>query len=177
MSTTSPSSPEIEVSGNTGLIKEWLLRFATNSGQPLDDGRVALWRDEFSKVEPGLLDCAFREVMRGHTFNCIPTVGEVWAQLGEARRTESLEARQVAHERWLSAQPPWEELRRRGRDYCERVRAYTQEIAELQKRARSNVVPEPIVIATPERLAELEEQKRQILARYPRSAEPEVREE
>jgi hypothetical protein len=142
-----------------------------NSGQPIDEVRRAEWQAQFREVEPGILERAFQAVMRVHEFPFIPAVAAVWKKLDELRQADSLAEQQAEHERWLSAQPAWEELRRRGRDYCAQVRAYTQEIADLQKRPRLRVMPEPIVIATPERLAELEEQKRQILARYPRPVE------
>jgi len=170
LSTTSPSSPETETSGSPGLVKEWLLRFAANSGQPLDDGRAALWRDEFSRVESALLERAFREVLRVHAFNCIPTVGEIWVQLGEVRHVRTVEEEQVARERWLSSQPSWEELHRRGRVYCDQVSSWAREVAEFQ-RSRAKKVAETIqlVIVSPERWAELEEQKRIVLSRYPSS--------
>jgi hypothetical protein len=167
LSTTSPSSPETEPSASKGVVEEWLVRFAANSGQPLDDGRIALWCDEFSKVETGLLERSFQSAMHLHTFNCIPTVGEVWAQIEDQHRSRMQEGERVARERLLSRQPSWEELHCRGRTYCAQVAGWAREIAELQ-RSQSKAVagPIPLVIVSRERLAELEEQKRIILARY-----------
>ncbi|GEM_PF-4159915 len=170
MSTTLPSSPEAVEGNGKSVVEEWLLRFAVNCGQPLDDGRVALWRDEFSEVEADLLDRAFRSVLRAHAFSNMPSVGEIWTRIDEIRKTDLAERQRVEEQRWLSNQPPWEELHRRGLAYCESVRGCTQEIAQLQEAARLKVCAEPLVIATSERLAELDRQRKQIRAREWHSA-------
>jgi hypothetical protein len=168
LSTILRSSPEPDCSESRKLVGEWLARFATNAGHPLDDGRTALWRDELSGVEPVMLERAFRAVLRAQVFNCMPAIGAIWQKVGEVRQAEAEATERVAREKWLSNQPPWEELHSRGRAYCARVTVWAREIAELQ-RSQSKTVTEPIplVIATRERLGELEEQTRIILARYP----------
>jgi hypothetical protein len=148
------------------LVGEWLARFATNAGHLLDDGRTALWRDELSGVEPAVLERAFRAVLREQVFNCMPTIGAIWQKVGEVRQSETDVTERVAREKWLSNQPPWEDLHRRGKVYCEEMRAYVQEVATLQRSAAPRVTPEPLVVAWPERLAVLEDQGRQILAKY-----------
>jgi len=66
------------------LIREWLARFATNCGQPPSDARMLLWIDELQDIEPERLAHTFRAVMRSHTFNSIPQIGEIRAQIDEA---------------------------------------------------------------------------------------------
>jgi hypothetical protein len=167
LSTILRSSPEPDCSESRKLVGEWLARFATNAGHPLDDGRTALWRDELSGVERTVLERAFRAVLREQVFNCMPTIGTIWQKVGEVRQAEINETERVARERWLSNQPPWEELHKRGRTYCARVAGWAREVAELQRRSQSKVTePIPLVIASRERLAKLEEQRRQILAKY-----------
>jgi hypothetical protein len=168
LSITSPSSPEPDCSESRKLVGEWLARFATNAGHPLDDGRTALWRDELSGVEPVMLERAFRAVLREQVFNCMPTIGAIWQKVGEMRQAEADATERVAREKWLSNQPPWEELHTRGRTYCAQVAGWAGQIAELQK-SQSKTVTGPIlpVIASRERLEELEKQKPIILARHP----------
>ena len=66
------------------VIREWVARFAINCGQPPSEARVLLWIDELSDIEPDRLEAAFRAVLRSHTFNSIPQVGEIRAQIKQA---------------------------------------------------------------------------------------------
>jgi hypothetical protein len=186
--TTSESSLKQTSERDQSLTSEWLLRFAANCGQPLDSARVALWREEFSEFEPDVLETAFREVLHEHVFNCLPTVGEVyekasdlrdakWLRLYQQEMAAKAEEARVAHEQWLSNQPSSEELGRRQLNYCEEMGKWGRTLLELQRKTQPKIKAEPVVvIAWPERLAQLEEQKRQILVRYPRPVESVVRE-
>jgi hypothetical protein len=167
LSTTLPSPRRPDgAQASEPIIREWILRFATNAGQVLNDGQVILWVEEFSDVEAGILQIAFRAALRSHVFSNIPTVGEVWTQIDEARRTERLAQERIDRQRWLSNQPSDEELHRRGLEYCAQMGEHTAECQTLREKPERRIDSEPVVIAWPERLAELEAQKRIVLAKY-----------
>lgn len=160
LSTILPSPPLPDDTRSSELVvRKWIARFATNCSQPLGDGQVLLWLEQFQRVASELLEQAFQAVLCEHVFSNIPTVGEVWEKLDEATR-------HVEHQRWLTNQPPWEELHRRGQEYCEKASAWSREIAELQSKAKCSAKPNPIVIARPEVLAKNEADKKLILELY-----------
>jgi hypothetical protein len=180
LSTTSLSSPEAGCRENRDLVEEWLLRFAVNSSQPLNDGLLSLWRDEFSEFEPDVLETAFREVLHEHVFSNFPTVGEIYGKacdLRDAKRQRldrrlAAEAR-AAHERLLSNQPSSEELHRRQERYCEEMGEWGRELLKIQRKTQPKIQAEPVVvIAWPEVVAKLKEEGRQMVAKYPGSAAP-----
>lgn len=76
------------------MIREWVARFAVNCGQQLSEARVLLWIDELSDIEPDRLIAAFRAVMRSHTFNSIPQIGDIRAKIDQAE-SNGLELRAV----------------------------------------------------------------------------------
>jgi hypothetical protein len=77
------------------VIRLWIARFAVNCGQTLSDARVLLWIDELSDIEPERLERAFRNVMRSHTFNSIPQVGEIRAQIDGAVESGTQQAAEL----------------------------------------------------------------------------------
>lgn len=170
LSTTLLSPPPPDgAQTSEATVREWILRFATNCGQPLNDGQVLLWIEQFAGADSALLQRAFQAVLQSHTFSNMPTVGEIYAKLDELRQADFLAEEQIARARWLSDQPSDDELHSRGVEYCSRMRDRVQELATLQGTDEPKLQADPLVIAWPERLAELEEQKKAILSRYGRA--------
>lgn len=83
-------------------IREWILRFALNSGKELSkesaDALVLLWCDEFSDIPLDMLEKAFRKLIRTSRF--FPTIADVRGVLdGADAKARELEAQ----EEWRKA--------------------------------------------------------------------------
>jgi hypothetical protein len=142
------------------LACQWLTAFASFYNVSLRERGerfVEMWIAALSDLRPEELQAACEMATR--TCRFFPLPAEIRSQV------DPHEARRIASERWLSNQPSDEELRRRGLEYCESVKAWSLEIAKLQRESALKVKPEPIVIATKERIEKLERQKRELLAR------------
>jgi hypothetical protein len=88
--------PQAASRGSEDVIRLWIARFAVNCGQTLSEARVLLWIDELSDIEPEQLERAFRNVMRSHTFNNIPQIGDIRAQIDDATKSATQQATELA---------------------------------------------------------------------------------
>jgi len=84
-----PSKPPSPPTGSLkDLINEWLTRFAINADKTLDAKSRAVylstWLEGFADVEPERLKAAFIACLRSHTYQTIPTIGDVRQHLQKA---------------------------------------------------------------------------------------------
>lgn len=151
-----PRSTELSLS-----LKEWLglLAETFQKNSTLSDLQIRGYQMILLELTPTEINAACQQTLSTWTFVAMPppaVILEAHKLLQSTARVESL--------RWLDNQPSDEELHRRGLEYCASVKERTLTIADLSKTA---VKAEPIpIIATKERLAELEQQKREVLAKY-----------
>jgi len=158
-------SPRQPANGSTEtelVVREWLARFATNAGQPLTETRVIMWLDEFAGIDPDLLSRAFRAVLREHVFSNVPTIGQVYQEIDKLRDAEAT----ASTYKELPAPAPWEQLHEQGFEYCRRMAEWTRTLFALRKKFEVAPKADPVVYATPDRLAELTNQKEAILRRF-----------
>lgn len=62
-------------------LEEWLGilgQLWTAYDKEIEPDRLEIYRKQFSILPMGLLDVAVTRAIREHTFNSVPTVGEVW---------------------------------------------------------------------------------------------------
>lgn len=67
--------------GPQTVLEDWLTvlsRLWTSYGKPLEPERLQEYQRMLQIVPLGLLEKAIDRVVREHTFNSVPTVGEVW---------------------------------------------------------------------------------------------------
>jgi hypothetical protein len=104
-----PHSSSTSHQSRNDLIREWVLKFALNAGQTLNDEAVgvytALWCDEFRDLPATVLESAFRKAIRACRFWPVK-IADILEQVEHAKETATCEAADRAWERIL-------ELRRR----------------------------------------------------------------
>jgi hypothetical protein len=142
-------------------LKEWLALLAETfqKNSTLSDLQIKGYQIALHPLTPTEIHAACEQTLATWTLVAMPPP----AVILEAHKTLQSTARVESH-RWVNNQPSDEELHRRGLEYCASVKERTLTIADLSKTA---VKPEPTpIIATKERLDELEHQKAEVLAKY-----------
>lgn len=62
-------------------LKDWLRvlsRLWLAFGKQIDPVQFAIYRDMLSQLPLGLLELAIDQAVKGHAFNTVPTIAEVW---------------------------------------------------------------------------------------------------
>jgi hypothetical protein len=66
------------------LIRQWLVRFATDCSEPVDPARIALFEDSFYEVPLEVLKPAFEATLKTNHFQGHPKVSDVWKYIDKA---------------------------------------------------------------------------------------------
>lgn len=158
---TTPSSESSKRRNETeGLARQWLSAFASFYNVKLQERGERfkeMWIAALSDLRPEELQAACEAAIR--TCRFLPLPAEIRTQLDQVDR------RRIASERWLASQPSNEELHRRGVEYCERLKTWNQEIAELQQKSAPKVAAETELRINPDRVRKLKQQARELRAK------------